>query len=163
MGGWFNDIIEWFKSVGSWFWELPGRIWEFFSEGLKALFIPSDDYFSGQNNNLKALLEGKLNATQYINIFKSFQNIVGSVPPNITIDLYGQTLTIIDFQYVAKCLPTFHFLVRGLVFIYLIWFNYNQIINLIRGNHPLQSGSASSGPSVIYSGGQLTEGSHNDN
>lgn len=116
------------------------------------MFIPSDEYFSGHNNNLKALLEGKLNAAQYINIFKSFQNITGSVPPNVTVELYGQTLTIIDWQYVAKCLPTFHFLVRGLVFIYLIWFNYNQIVHLIRGNHPLQSGSASSGSSVPISG-----------
>lgn len=65
-------------------------------------------------------------------------------------------MTIVDWQYLAKYLPTFHFFVRGLVFIYLIWFNYNNVLWLIRGTSPLQSGSASGDSGVIS--GHLTDG-----
>lgn len=120
VGNWFSNmvstIIDRFTELGAWFWELPGRIWEFFSEGLKTLFIPDIDFLG----ELKAKLEAKFPiTTQLAELVKTLLGIDYSGTPVFAVNIAGQSITIIDFEGIGS----YKLMANGIV-IALAWYGF---------------------------------------
>jgi len=65
--------------------------------------------------------------------FKMILTLSPRRPDNITAELYGQTLTIINFDYVDEHIDTIHWVIRVLLYPFLLFFIYNNILMLLRG------------------------------
>lgn len=109
---------------------------------LKSLFVPSDDYFNKKFDGLNGQLEGHVDVSTYKNIMDTFGRVksVRSIP-NITVDLWGQTLTIVDFSYIQSQQATINNWVRGFMFIFLVIFNINHVYKIIRKDTLSNTGS----------------------
>ena len=87
-GFWSNlwhNILKPFEFVGDLFKWLADRIGDIFDwllERLKNLllwlFIPSDEFWETQNDNLTSVLKNKLPADEFIDVIRSLENIRGS-------------------------------------------------------------------------------------
>lgn len=72
----FDGITEGFKNLGQGITnlfnsilELPSKLWELISNGLKSLFVPSEDFIVQFKNDIDSMLENKLGAVyQVVNI-----------------------------------------------------------------------------------------------
>lgn len=109
---------------------------------LKTLFVPSEDYFSTKFDGLNSDLKGHVDVSTYQDIMTSLTRVksVRSIP-NITVDLWGQTLTIVDFGYIQSQQATINNWVRGFMFIFLVIFNINHVYKLIRKDTLSSTGS----------------------
>ena len=54
----------------------------------------------------------------------------------IKVDIMGVSKTI-DLSFMSKIQPTTYSITTGIVAIWLCWFNYRKVIQLIRGNAPI--------------------------
>lgn len=123
-------------SFSGWFSNLGDKIVNGLLDGIKGLFIPSNDFFSNQFNSLKDDLSNKLNLDTYNQIITSFKNVNQGKFEDVFINLpqYGLTnIKILDGSWFGKVADTFHDWIRGLMFILLMFYNYNQVYKLIRG------------------------------
>lgn len=93
--GLLAGIIEWVKNIANSITELPAKIWEFISDGLKSLFVPSEEFIIDFKDDMDLMLSEKLGAVyQVINVtFESWDRITDSDTtnfidmPQVTIDL----------------------------------------------------------------------------
>lgn len=116
--GLLSSILEWIKGIFDSIAELPGKLWKAIEDGLKALFVPDEDYIVGYKDRWEQLLEQKLGAVyQVINLtFESWERVTASDTTN-TIKLPKTTIPLgnTDFSfggYDVKIVPDgFEFLV----------------------------------------------------
>lgn len=91
----FNKVTEGFSALGDGInnlWnsikELPAKIWEFISEGLKSLFVPSDEFILDFKDDMSVMLEEKLGAVyQVTNILFDFWGRITDSDTQNTIDI----------------------------------------------------------------------------
>ena len=112
-----------------------------FGDLLKSLFVPSDNFFTSNIDDLKSQISNKMPYSDFLKIFGSIENV--SVEDNsISINLpeykISDNLTIkqdkfIDFSFVTKYREVWYSWVRGFVLIFLVIYNLNQISKLLRG------------------------------
>jgi len=100
---------------------------------LKGLFVPEDDYFSGQFEQIREDLRNRLSVESFDGIMDSVKTAVAGDMPNVEITIMGFTATIINFDYWRSVKPAINGFIRGFVFILLCLYNYNQIYKLVRG------------------------------
>lgn len=121
--------------------ELPAMI----GEMLKTLFIPSDDYFALKFEGLKDGLETKLSVDTYAEIIESFANANGGHFEDINAVVMGRTVTIVNAEPINSALSHIHRWVRGVIFALLAFYNFNQVLKLIRGTDYIGSSGSPSG------------------
>lgn len=101
---------------------------------LKFLFIPDDKFFENKLNHLNDLLNQKIKTESYVELLENLQyagRMRASLPP-LTINIFGQNVTIVDFSLYAKYQETIYGWVRGFVFVFLVLYNFNNVYKLIR-------------------------------
>ncbi|MCR1868964.1 hypothetical protein NSA22_00785 [Longicatena caecimuris] len=158
----FDGIVSAVKAVA-------GAVWAFFSDPigslvsgftsllnflgglvsaigdlLKALFVPSDDYFDSQFNMLSKTLGTRVKTQDYEELLASLQVATrASTLPDMTTTIMGQQLTIVDMSWYSDYQTTIYGWVRGVMFVLLLFYNINQVYKLIRRD-TLQNGSSGS-------------------
>lgn len=91
--GLLSGIIGWIKNIYDTIVNLPSKIWEFISEGLKGLFVPSEEYLTKFKSDMDSMLSEKLGAIyQVVNIlFEGWDRIQANDSSN-TIDFPEVTI-----------------------------------------------------------------------
>lgn len=106
---------------------------------LQWLFVPDDNYFSGNIDTLKSNLSVKIPYEDYIKMFGIIENVESSNISNINFNGYtiaGKQFNLnnfINFSWILNYKETWYSWARGIVFILLIIYNINQIMKLFRG------------------------------
>ncbi len=106
---------------------------------LQWLFVPDDNYFSGNIDTLKSKLSAKIPYEDYIKMFGIIENVESSNISNINLNGYiiaGKQFGLnnfINFSWILNYKETWYSWARGIVFILLIIYNINQIMKLFRG------------------------------
>lgn len=98
------------------------------------LFILPDGYFTDRFNELRNSVPMLAFPLQIINDIESISKLGPFVLDDIRVTAWGGTHTIVSFQGLRDSLPTVHNWVRGVIFILLLFYNYDQVYKLIRGN-----------------------------
>lgn len=112
---------------------LPSTIVSAIGSLLKTLFVPSDAFLQEKFNWIQSALKTKVNADAYDSIIKSFKSAKQGQFTDVEIKIMGVQGKILDGSWIRNVLGTFHNWIRGLMFILLIFYNYNQVYKLIRG------------------------------
>lgn len=168
-GGILGGITDFF----SWLWELLKAllmgIWNLLKAildlllglvnvlltGLKGLsidlFVPSDTYFSDVFEGFKNDLFNKLDITSYTMLFDT--DYAESNIKDITINIFGQTVTIVRFSMFEEFREIVNTLIYAFMFFLLAIYNYNQIYKLIRGTDYVSASAT-----ITHMGGGLTQG-----
>lgn len=106
---------------------------------LQLLFVPDENYFNSNIENLKTSLSSKIPYDDYIEIFGTIENVEGSNTSNVNLNNYtvgGKQFSInnfIDFGWILQYKENWYSWARGIIFILLIIYNINQIMKLFKG------------------------------
>lgn len=123
-----NPVTDPITDVASESW--LDRLWGKFVD----LFILPDDYFIKNFQYLKNEVPMMAFPLQIINDVERMSTLQGGYLDDIWADGWGGHHKIVDFQFLRDMLPTFHNFLRGIMFILLLMYNYDQVYKLIRGN-----------------------------
>lgn len=116
---------------------------------LKWLFVPADNFFTDNINDIKEKLSQKIPYQDYVTLFETIKTV--STGEDLSIDLpeykISSDLTVkqkkfIDFGKVTKYKETWYGWVRGFTFIFMIIYNINQITKFLRGINVADGASA---------------------
>ena len=108
-------------------------------DGLKALFVPADNFFSNQFGEIKQALQNKLAYQSYIDIFDTLEDFSGNGSTVVDFDGYvvgDSTISqdnFLNFNFITQYKDTWLSWVRAIFFIGLVIYNINQIYKIIRG------------------------------
>ena len=141
-----GSIVDSFQSLLDFLGGLVKALVDAIGELLKALFVPDDGYFDKKINALNKTLQSRIKTQDYEELLHSLQ-LAGRARaglPNLTVTLWGQTVTVVDFGFYAKYQSTIYGWVRGVMFVLLLFYNVNNIYKLVRRD-TLQNGSGSTG------------------
>lgn len=141
-----GSIIDAFDSLLDFLMGLVKALVDAFGELLKLLFVPDDGYFDKKINALNKTLQSRIKTQDYEDLLHSLQ-LAGRARaglPNLTVTLWGQTVTVVDFGFYAKYQSTIYGWVRGVMFVLLLFYNVNNIYKLVRRD-TLQNGGGSTG------------------
>lgn len=120
------------------------------------LFVPSDDFWNGEYEKLKSTLEAKLPYEKYVSVIASLDSAVaassrgsisgfdsnGSGFEDFTFTVMGATVVLPWSKYINDYLPALRSLIRGFFYLLLAYYNYRQIMFLIRGTTYSSIGNA---------------------
>ena len=123
------------KTLFEWIGNFFTSLWDFFIR----LFVPEDDYFSNKINDMKNKISQKIPYQDYVDMFETVKQVESG--EDISINLNGYKIgnmnfnipKFINFSWVSKYKNTWYAWVRGFVFVFLIIYNINQVIKLLRG------------------------------
>ena len=115
------------------------KLIELLGDLLQGLFVPDENYFNSNIENLKTSLSAKIPYEDYIEMFETIQQVESG--ETISIDLGGYKVgnntfnfnNFIDFSWITQYKTTWYAWVRGVIFVLLIIYNINQIMKLFRG------------------------------
>lgn len=127
-----STLLDWLKS-------LITALKQMFIE----LFVPSEDYFNNWFNRLRQQVAEWLGYSSYSDLLKGLQNIK-AIPIQLTIVVYGKTVTIVDFSVYSAYHDALATFIRGFVYVLILLFYMNNIYRLIRA-HSFTHGSESKG------------------
>lgn len=133
----FTTLVQGVKDIFQSLLDLPGKIVGLLGDLLKALFIPGDDYFSKHIASLQTSLANKLDLTSYNDLINTIQNAVAGDMPNITF----MGVTFIDFNLFKQYKPQINSMVRGFLFLFLIYYNIRNVYKLMRKDELASGGS----------------------
>lgn len=119
---------------------LGKKIVELLEDLLKWLFVPDEDFFNNNIEEIKKGISQKIPYQDYVNLFETIKTIEGGEDLSIDLPEYqiSDNLTIkqskfIDFGKITKYKQTWYGWVRGFTFIFMIIYNINQITKFLRG------------------------------
>lgn len=141
-----GSIVDAFESLLDFLAGFVKALVDAIGELLKVLFVPDDGYFDKKINALNKTLQSRIKTQDYEELLHSLQ-LAGRARaglPNLTVTLWGQTVTVVDFGFYAKYQSTIYGWVRGVMFVLLLFYNVNNIYKLVRRD-TLQNGSGSTG------------------
>lgn len=98
------------------------------------LFILPDTYFTDRFNEIRNEVPMMVFPLQIIDDLESIARLGPYVLDDIRVTAWGGTHTIVDFQGLRDSLPIVQNWVRGVIFILLLFYNYDQVYKLIRGS-----------------------------
>lgn len=126
---------------------LPTLIVTAFTNMLKFLIIPSENYLQDNFDGLLTKLSTKLSLQSYTDFFNAISSETGGRIPNFTINILGTSATIINFDYFYQFKNDTDRWVRGFLFALMVLFNSNMIYKLIRKDN-FTNGGGQGGMSV---------------
>ena len=127
--GAFSSIV----SVVSNIWDsvkgIPGSI----LDGLKWLFVPSEDKINKSIQTLSNTFKSTFGVDSYdiSNIFGT-ETEIADQQATISVGGYEFTLTVFNVKYLVRAISTFRPVIRGFIIFLLILYNINQFLALIR-------------------------------
>lgn len=133
---------DWFGSLLSAIIELPAKLLELLGDLLKSLFIPSDSFWDNTFKDFESIISSKIGTDGYASIMSSLQSATSGQIPNFSINLNGQSMTIIDMGFISNNLGILHTIIRAIVFALLIRYNINNVYKVIRKDN-LSAGGGS--------------------
>lgn len=83
---------------------------------------------------MKEKLSARIGLVNLSNTLENIKNISQGNIPNVEATLFGVKCTIINFSYIKSQLSTIHSWIRGVMYVLLLLFNFNQFYKLIRGS-----------------------------
>lgn len=106
------------------------RLWNKFID----MFILPESYFIDNFRKLQNEMPTNSFGYQLVEYFGDLGNVSGGHLNCITINYAGQTHDVVCFEPLNEKLPIFHNWVRGVIFVLLLFYNYDQLYKLIRGS-----------------------------
>lgn len=105
-------------------------------EGIKTIFVPSEDFINEKVAYLKEQFE-RLGVATY-----DMTSVMGKEKPleDITCNIMGQTVTIVRMDIVDSAVLKFKSVIRGFITLLLVAYNYDMFMGLI-GQQGMQIGS----------------------
>lgn len=95
--GLLSGILGWLKNVYDSIVNLPSKLWGLISDGLKSLFVPSEEYLTQFKNDMDALLSEKLGAIyQVVNLLTEGWDRIQANDSTNTIDFPQVTIPLPD-------------------------------------------------------------------
>lgn len=122
-----------------------GGLIEAFLQLFKDIFIPSDGYFTNKFKSLSNLLKGKFESN--VDAIETLKNSSSTESiTNHTVTIMGTSVNF-KFDFISKAKPICNALFLGLGGIFLAWYNYRKVYQLIRGTAPITGDNPSGGGS----------------
>jgi len=115
LGTFFSNTITAVSSV-------PGKI----IDGIKSFFIPSEEYL---DEKMAYLYDNFAVLGVGIDLVPLME--VEHALTDITVTMYGSTVTIVDMDLVDKAVKFFRPLIRGFIVLMMLIYSYNQFMGLI--------------------------------
>lgn len=140
----FGKLWEWLKAILDALFKILNAIlalpfvllemlWDFLWDLIKAVFVPSEDFWDNNLNELKKVIYYD-ELEDMVDDFSSIADGGGGSFKDIVVSLMGvDGLTVIDADSINSILDNIHSWVRGVIFPLLILFNINSLYKLIRG------------------------------
>lgn len=95
--GLLSGIIGWIKNIFNSIADLPFKIWEFISNGLKSLFVPSEEFLTKFKDDMDTLLSQKLGAVyQVVHLLTEGWDKIQANDTSNTIDFPEVTIPLPD-------------------------------------------------------------------
>lgn len=129
----FEGAFSSLGSVVSNIWDsvkgIPGSI----LDGLKWLFVPSEDKINKSIQTLSNTFKSTFGVDSYdiSNIFGT-ETEIADLQATISVGGYEFTLTVFNVKYLVRAISTFRPVIRGFIIFLLILYNINQFLALIR-------------------------------
>lgn len=119
----YDIIIEKAKSIIDGILELPTKI----GDAIKGLFVPSDGFFETKIEHFRKKLLGMgIDTYDMGSIFSE-----GKPFDDITCTIMGQEVTIIKMDVVEKVVLKFRPVIRGFMWLMMVFYNFNQFMGFI--------------------------------
>lgn len=136
-----DDIVFGVKNI----FEFLGGIIEAFLQLFKDIFIPSDGYFTNKFKSLSNLLKGKFESN--VDAIETLKNSSSTESiTNHTVTIMGTSVNF-KFDFISKAKPVCNAIFLGLGGIFLAWYNYRKVYQLIRGTAPISGNNPNGGGS----------------
>lgn len=132
-----EEISETTTSILDVLLDLPATL----LEGIASLFIPDAEFLDSKMKQINDKL-GMFGIAPY-DMSGIFQGGDDNPFKNITIELNGQTVTIVSFDYLPQFLDKFRPVIRGLMVLFMIYYSVNQLLQLFGMAGLLQGGNMS--------------------
>lgn len=123
--GWLTDIVDGIANIAKSIIDLLGDL-------LKSLFVPSNDFWQGQFDDFKTLVDRKMGVGAFTNVIDSLGGVGSAGLPNVTLSVMGISATIIDFSLLSKALPTMHLFIRAFAMWWIVNYCINNVYKVIR-------------------------------
>lgn len=135
--GAFDTVLEVLKNILNFFLKFFDILLEF----IIRIFVPEDNYFVNKFDELKNLVNNKFNVD--LSIFESLGSAAkGSVNNTYySFNIMGSNVNL-DISFITKIQSVTTSLCSGLVGLFLAWFNYKNVLYLIRGASPVESNNS---------------------
>lgn len=104
------------------------------------LFVPPDDYWDSVYADIKNTMDGKVNVLQFEQQLAELRAIQGGQFTDIKVNIMGIEAVIISAEPINTVIDTIRGWIRGVMFVLLLLYNYNQVHRLIRGNDLVSTG-----------------------
>lgn len=128
----FNSILEFLK---------PENQKKFWIDIFKSLFVPNDDFFTKNFNELKQAFSKKFNIDSTINSLNELKFAKASGFSDIF--LMGQK--VVDMSFLNQSIVRIKKYTDWFFWLLLALYHYNQIYYLVRGTYPIRSSGKGSG------------------
>lgn len=139
----FKDLIKDISSGVKSIFQFLGGIIEAFLQLFKDIFIPNDGYFTNKFKSLSDLLEGKFSSN--VDAIETLKNSSSTESiTNHTVTIMGTSVNF-KFDFISKVKPICNALFLGLGGIFLAWYNYRKVYQLIRGTAPISGNNPGGG------------------
>lgn len=129
----FNLFYDYLKDIFDTIVSLPSILIEKIKDLFLFLFIPDESFFRDNFDIVKSNLSNKLDVESYNFILTSLQDVTGNEFKDVEIEIMGVSGKIIDASVVNKSINSLHFLIRGAMYLFLVFYNYKMIYFLVRG------------------------------
>ena len=133
LSGLLDNIKSFFKSILD-FLKLENLKKTFF-DIFKYLFVPSDDFFTKNFNELKQAFSNKFNIDSTINSL----NELKSVKAAGFSDIYMLGQKVVDMSFLNQSIVQIKKYTDWFFWLLLALYHYNQIYYLVRGTYPIRS------------------------
>lgn len=133
LSGLLDSVKSFFKSILD-FIKLENLKKTFF-DIFKYLFVPSDDFFTKNFNDLKQAFNQKFNIDSTINSF----NDLKSAKATGFSDIYMMGQKVVDMSFLNQSIVHIKKYTDWFFWLILALYHYNQIYYLVRGTYPIRS------------------------
>lgn len=132
-----TNILDWLNPfsdnfIGKYIVSAIGDILQF-------LFVPKDNFFEDSVESIKSNLSSKIPFGDYISLFETLKTVTAGEDLSIDLnnyqvgDLNISQNKFINFEGVTKYRDIWFGWCRGFTYIFMVIYNVNQIIKLLRG------------------------------
>lgn len=140
IGEFFNTMWKWLEDIWEVIKGIPQAIIDLLGDLLKWLFVPNENFFNNNIEEIKEKISQKIPYQDYVELFETIKTVENGEDLSIDLPDYqiSENLTVkqkkfIDFGKVTKYKDTWYSWLRGFTFIFMIIYNINQITKFLRG------------------------------
>lgn len=139
LGG-VNSILDILLNIWNYFCNFLDNLIQALLDMFLSLIIPGDGFIEGEITKIK----DKFNCLGVVpyDMKYIFESDDHNPFQNITIDIKGQEVVIVSFDYLPPFLDKFRPVIRGLLVLFMIYYSINQLLGLIRLSGMMEGGNS---------------------